>query len=263
MCPSTTVISVIAVPPTMTWTLAPWPYDHTTAALTLRSGHEPFASVDESLVETWLTAARAGRFQRLRTNAVGPGVADDLHMLGFSVKQELVLLSYDFSKPDFAEPDFSEPGPAMSKHRDSDKRWAIRRISARQTIRIDMAAFGDEWALDHAALTYASSATQASRLRGAVGRPMWQNIGKKCGFYLAGYTDTNGYLQRLGVHPTSQRAGLGRALVCDALQWLQASGAERVFVNTDVHNEPALALYESLGFTRMNYTLTVMEIGLI
>lgn len=258
MCPSTTVISVIAVPPTMTWTLAPWPYDHTTAALTLRSGHEPFASVNESLVETWLTAAKAGRYQRLRTNAVGPGIADDLQMLGFSVKQELVLLSYDFS-----ELSLPKSGSQKSTHRGSDQRWAIRRISARQTVRIDMAAFGDEWALDHAALTYASSATQASRLRGAIGRPIWRNTGKKSGFYLAGYTDTNGYLQRLGVHPTSQRAGSGRALVCDALRWLQASGAQRVFVNTDVHNDPALALYESLGFSRMNYTLTVMEIGLI
>ena len=252
MCPSTTVISVIAVPPAMTWTLAPWPYDHATGALTLRSGHEPFASVDENLVETWLAAARAGRFQRLRTNAVGPGITDDLQMLGFFVKQELVLLSYDFA----------ERGLATSKHRGSEKRWAMHHISARQTIRIDMAAFGDEWALDHATLAYASSATQTSRLRGAVARPIWRNIGKKSGFYLAGYTDANGYLQRLSVHPTSQRAGSGRALVADALRWLEASGVERVFVNTDVHNEPALALYESLGFSRMNYTLTVMEIGL-
>ena len=242
----------------MTWTLAPWPYDHTTAALTLRSGHEPLASVNESLVETWLIAARAGLFQRLRTNAVGPGIADDLQMLGFSVKQELVLLSYDFT-----EPGLPESGLQKSTLRGSHKRWAIRRISARQTVRIDMSAFGDEWALDHDALAYASSATQTSRLRGAVERPIWRNIGKKCGFYLAGYTDTNGYLQRLGVYPTRQRAGSGRALVCDALQWLQASGVQRVFVNTDVHNEPALALYESLGFSRMNYTLTVMEIGLI
>ena len=239
----------------MTWTLAPWPYDHTTGALTLRSGHEPWATVHETLVEKWLSAARTANFQRLRTNAVGPGVADDLQMFGFSVKQELMLLSYacddEASSPTYSSPPYSSQG------------WSIRRISSRQTIRIDLAAFGDEWALDPAALDYASSATQASRLRGAVGRPRWRNISKRSGFYLAGYTESNGYLQRLSVHPTSQREGAGRALVCDALQWLRASGVQRIFVNTDVHNEPALALYESLGFSRMNYTLTVMEIGLL
>lgn len=243
---------MIAETPAMLWTLAPWPYDHTTAAITLRSGHEPWSTVDENLVETWLTAARAGRFQRLRTNAVGPGVADDLQMLGFSVKQELALLSYAFD----------EHGHNSPTYPNTSQQWSMRRISSRATIRIDLAAFGDEWALDPAALDYASSATQASRVRGAVTRPWWRNVPKKSGFYLAGFTEGNGYLQRLSVHPTSQRTGAGRALVCDALQWLRASGVQRVFVNTDVHNEPALALYESLGFSRMNYTLTVMEIGL-
>ena len=57
-----------------------------------------------------------------------------------------------------------------------------------------------------------------------------------------------GYLQRLAVHPDHQRAGLGGALVVDGLRWLRRWGAKEVLVNTQEGNEPAVRLYEALGF---------------
>src|SRR5205807_216631 len=59
---------------------------------------------------------------------------------------------------------------------------------------------------------------------------------------------SSGYLQRLAVHPDRQRAGLGRALTLDGLRWMRRHGGAQAAVNTQVGNEPALALYQRLGF---------------
>ena len=55
-------------------------------------------------------------------------------------------------------------------------------------------------------------------------------------------------MQRLAVDPAYQGAGLGAALVVDALRWLRRHGGERAIVNTQPDNEAALALYQRLGF---------------
>ena len=45
----------------------------------------------------------------------------------------------------------------------------------------------------------------------------------------------------------------------DSLQWLARWRVQRVLVNTPTDNEPALALYEQLGFQRMTERLRVYE----
>ena len=52
----------------------------------------------------------------------------------------------------------------------------------------------------------------------------------------------------MAVHPDHGGHGLGRALVTDALHWLQRRGARRAVVNTQEGNATALGLYEALGF---------------
>ena len=70
-----------------------WPYDPTTASLTLRSGHHPEASITSEVVKMWLKTAQQSGFARVRTNAVSPQLAGILATVGFSVKQELSLLT--------------------------------------------------------------------------------------------------------------------------------------------------------------------------
>lgn len=48
----------------------------------------------------------------------------------------------------------------------------------------------------------------------------------------------------------ARRSGLGRAVSAAALRWAVARGARRAYLQTSSDNTPAVALYESMGFTR-------------
>ena len=220
-----------------------WPYDPTTALLTLRSGHHPEATITSDMVKIWLRTAQHGGFARVRTNAVSPQLADILATVGFSVKQELSLLT------------------APLENVSSDARTvSARRITAAQAIRIDCAAFHGEWAIDPPALLAAKQATQFHRLRG-LGSSRFR---RTSGYCLSGFTASPaesqyGYIQRLAVHPSAQRNGYARKLVLDAMHWLGSRGMQHALVNTDTANEAALSLYDSLGFAPMTYSLYVLE----
>ena len=238
--------------PPLAYAISPWPYDPATAAITLRSGHDPRATVQRGFVETWIHEAAEQGFKRLRTNAIGPLLANDIATHGFHIKQKLALLSLE--------------GPAIERLiRDlpvqpGKKEWRMRHVTQNQAISIDRAAFGDEWALDQWTLNYSRGATQVCRLRGMSATALRKRFVAPEGIYLAGHTQQNGYIQRLSVHPRSQRRGVGRALVVDALRWLTVAQVEQVYVNTEITNVAALQLYESLGFSQMHHTLSVMEI---
>ena len=220
-----------------------WPYDPTTALLTLRSGHHPEATITSDMVKIWLRTAQHGGFARVRTNAVSPQLADILATMGFTVKQELSLLT------------------APLENVPSDARTvSARRITAAQAIRIDCAAFHGEWAIDPPALLAAKQATQFHRLRG-LGSSRFR---RTSGYCLSGFTASPaesqyGYIQRLAVHPSAQRNGYARKLVLDAMHWLGSRGMQHALVNTDTANEAALSLYDSLGFAPMTYSLYVLE----
>jgi ribosomal-protein-alanine N-acetyltransferase len=52
----------------------------------------------------------------------------------------------------------------------------------------------------------------------------------------------------LGVTPAARRRGVARALMAAALPAAQDLGAEQVFLEVAIDNDPAIALYERLGF---------------
>ena len=64
-------------------------------------------------------------------------------------------------------------------------------------------------------------------------------------------------LLRVIVAPDARGRGLGRSLVRAGLVWASEVGAERVMLEVDAANAPALALYRGLGFeaiaTRTGY----------
>ena len=63
----------------------------------------------------------------------------------------------------------------------------------------------------------------------------------------------------VGSLPAYRRQGLTRAVLLEGLHRMQARGMERVCVSTGVANTPALRLYESIGFRRMNKTLDYVK----
>ena len=56
-------------------------------------------------------------------------------------------------------------------------------------------------------------------------------------------------LSAIEVAPTARRQGHGRAVIAAILTWAREQGASRAYLEVLASNAPALALYESLGFT--------------
>jgi mycothiol synthase len=58
-----------------------------------------------------------------------------------------------------------------------------------------------------------------------------------------------GEVYAVGIAPSAQGMGLGRALTIAGLKHLVAEGAPRIVLYVEADNHPAVKLYESLGFT--------------
>lgn len=185
----------------------------------------------------WCAQLRAAGFHTARTSALMSGASARVHGAGFEPVQELVLLQHDQPR--------AAPPPAVPT-----TRLLVGQHDAAG--RVDLAAFGAQWSLDPGAIDDVRHATPRHRGRSAGGTPLQA-------YAITGRDTRQGFLQRLAVHPQHQGQGLGRALVLDSLRWLARWRVGRVLVNTPTDNEPALGLYESIGFRRLHDRLFVYE----
>ncbi len=191
-----------------------------------------------------LDTLAARGFTRVLTSALAPAEQAGFLSLGFEEYERLHLLSHDLADvPRMAR----ETARLLRRGRSGD--WPA-------VLAVDGAAFSAFWRLDAAGLREAIEATPSTRFRiAADGR-------RVLAYSVTGLSATQGYLQRLAVDPDHRRTGLGRALGLDALRWLQRRGATEAVVNTQLGNEPALALYLSLGFRMERMQLSVLHRGL-
>lgn len=191
-------------------------------------------------------AARAGGAEVLRTSALFPSAADVVLAAGFDVIDRLALLRIvlDDSLDRSLEARFGVATPAT----DPLRRWHHERAA-----RIDQEAFGSMWGNDAASLRDIRTATPVHRARCTrEGRQV-------TGFAISGAAGDTGYIQRVAVSPAHRRRGAARTLVVDALQWMRRRGFSTAYVNTGVANVAALALYEGLGFARVDDHLVIAE----
>ncbi|MEM1331845.1 MAG: GNAT family N-acetyltransferase [Actinomycetota bacterium] len=229
--------------------IRPWPHDASIGHLVVRDvARTPSVRQIRELVRS--AFADHPEMEALRTSALFPGARERFADAGFVEVDRLALLERDIDR--------IEPIATMRRRpTNCDDRIDVRRLGARHLAdaeRIDVAAFGGEWANDARSLADIQRATPRHRSR------LGELDGRTAGFAITGLAGPTGYLQRLAVDPTARRHGLGRRLVDDSLAWLQRRGASTVLVNTGVDNEPAMALYESLGFHRRRDELVVMQL---
>jgi mycothiol synthase len=59
-----------------------------------------------------------------------------------------------------------------------------------------------------------------------------------------------GFVDQMGVRPGWRRQGLGSALLGELMRRFKAEGLARAALSVDVDNQPAIRLYEGLGFER-------------
>jgi ribosomal-protein-alanine N-acetyltransferase len=109
------------------------------------------------------------------------------------------------------------------------------------------------WHLGPDGLRETLAATSSHRFRVA-----W-SAGRLVGYAVVGRSGRWSYLQRVAVHPTHQGRGVGRALVVDAVRWSARHRCRQLLVNTQLGNEAAVKLYESLGFRRARSGLAVLR----
>ena len=180
--------------------------------------------------------------QRVITSALSPAEQAGFLGAGFEIHERLHLLEHDL------------------RHLPRADTSAVRRATTEDrpaVLAVDARAFPSFWRIDDASLDEALAATPNSRFRVAC------RSGAVVGYAVTGRAGRRGFLQRLAVDPLHQRHGLGRALAVDALRWLRRWRVEQAVVNTQMGNDAALTLYESLGFCRGAAGLSVLSTALV
>jgi ribosomal protein S18 acetylase RimI-like enzyme len=213
--------------------IAPWRGGGGAAHLVV----SPDATVSSSAVQRCVEKARASGYDSMLTSAVSPRESVPFVDAGFSVQERLHLLALDLER----EP--PRPARPLTKAARRDRPAVLE---------LDDLSFDGFWRLGPVGLRDALDATPSSRFR--IGR----EDDRVLAYAITGVAGRFGYLQRIAVHPTTRRQGWGNALVADALGWVWRHGATRAYVNTQLHNENALSLYQSFGFEILPAGLCVL-----
>jgi ribosomal protein S18 acetylase RimI-like enzyme len=213
--------------------IAPWRGGGGTAHLVV----SPDAMVSSSVVRRCVEKARASGYDSVLTSAVSPHESEPFVDAGFSVQERLHLLALDLDQA--PEP----PAQPLSKAARRDRPGVLE---------LDDLSFDDFWRLGPVGLKDALHATPTSRFRVAHDGDL------VAAYAITGAAGRFGYLQRIAVHPHARRHGWGRALVADALGWIWRHGGTRAYVNTQLENTRALALYQSFGFEILPAGLCVL-----
>jgi ribosomal protein S18 acetylase RimI-like enzyme len=220
--------------------LMPWREDDGRAHLVI--GHP--SPLPARAVVSCVERARHDGYRGLVTTALTPVEQVPFVTHGFTVQERLHLLTRlvdDGPTPPLAPP----VGAAVGRARRRDRG---------DVLALDHQAFTPSWRLGPRGLRDALRATPMRQFRVArVDRAV-------AGYAITGFDGRDGYLQRLAIRPDVQRLGLGTALVADALRYAWRLGATRAYVNTQVTNEAALALYTRCGFGPVAGGLAVLEL---
>jgi [ribosomal protein S18]-alanine N-acetyltransferase len=107
---------------------------------------------------------------------------------------------------------------------------------------IHRSCFAKGW--DEAAMAQFLGSPEALCLIGSVADDSGGVLG---GLLIARKAADEAEILTFGVAPSCRGAGLGRALLQEAVSLLREAGAKRLFLEVEAGNEPALKLYRALG----------------
>ncbi len=220
------------------WRMRQWPNDVTVAHLVFLDHMEtPTTDALNAAVEH----ARRRGARAIRTSALFPRPAEPVLASGFEPIDRLALLRLDLDDEIIdGLPTAGRTGPLMP--------W-----NASSAAGVDQDAFGPMWGNDAASLRDIRRATPHHRAR------LVRRDRRIAGMAISGAAGGNGYLQRLAVATDHRREGIATTLAVDALRWIYRRDITIAMVNTGVKNTGALALYDRLGFERLDDELIIAE----
>ena len=226
----------------------PWPQHPSRAALLIGGSHNPTVQLpDTPILQSWVDTLSRWGYDSVRTSPLAPVAVTALSAVGFNTSQKLTLLE----RPDIRAVTVAQPLRSVRPRFPMSRMPTPSMVEA--ILRIDRAAFGQEWMMDRETFREALHATRRAHI--FVSRV----DGELSGFVIAGITDSYGFIQRLAVHPDFQRRGEASSLVQNSLSWIHSRGCQSTVVNTEVSNAAALSIYEDNGFVPLEYSLSVME----
>jgi ribosomal protein S18 acetylase RimI-like enzyme len=224
--------------------LRPWPNDPSSLLLVLID-HSTIPDHDD--IAAAVEQARQTGAARLRTSALFPRAAEIAVAAGFEPIDTLALLRRSVG----------DDIDTLVDGRPANELRTLRSWHDRRAAEVDRQAFGPVWGNDAASLRDVRAATPVHHAR-YVGASRHMS-----GFAISGAGGDSGYVQRLAVASGDRRHGIGRQLVIDALRWMRERRLSTAHVNTGIDNVAALALYEGLGFVRLDDHLTIAERRLV
>jgi ribosomal protein S18 acetylase RimI-like enzyme len=224
-----------------TWQLRPWPNDPSAMLLVFVDHTSIPAGAD---LEAAVARARAAGVRTLRTSAMFPRAAEVAHDHGFATVDTLHLLRLHLDEATCRRID--DLALAAGHSTRPLRPWHHGRAAV-----VDQDAFGTTWGNDAASVADIRMATPHHRAR------LVRDGRRMAGFAISGWGGHTGYVQRVAVHRDHRRRGVARALVVDALAWMIDRPLTAAYVNTGVENAAALALYEDLGFERLDERLVI------
>ncbi|MGB6059269.1 MAG: GNAT family N-acetyltransferase [Microthrixaceae bacterium] len=221
------------------FSVRPWHADPHVAYLTSRPAN---SSPDPGTLRSVLSKIEEVGYTAVITSALHFSEIDSFIRAGFTEYDRLTVLAHDMSQMD----------PSRRTPPDSMNLRAARKRDRAAALELDGRAFPQFWRLDEEGLDEALSATTRTRFRVA------EIDGRIVGYSVTGRAMRQCFLQRLATDPDVAGAGIGSALVVDALQWGRRRHAKCVLVNTQRTNERALSVYRRLGFRITPTSLLVM-----
>ncbi len=139
--------------------------------------------------------------------------------------------------------------------------WTVARMTAGhipQIAALEKACFSDPWTED--AFVYELDNPLSLWLTALDGETVAGYVGSQSVFEEAD-------IMNVAVHPAYRRQGIGEALLCELERRLAEDGVETLALEVRVSNQPAISLYEKLGYSqaglRKNYYFHPKEDALI
>jgi ribosomal protein S18 acetylase RimI-like enzyme len=83
------------------------------------------------------------------------------------------------------------------------------------------------------------------------------------GLVIGTIDNNNGYYYRIAVDPFHRRKGVGRALIQALQERFVERKVNRILVPVDMHNEPVLPVFESLGFNMSHFTKAFQKLSIV